>query len=476
MSDLSLKIIGTLNSGSQANHAQHERIHGSECHPSKRRLPKRLIDTRPGYPMRLRASKDVENCQEGVRYATLSYCWGASLPVRTTKDTEMDFSTIIQESLLPKTFRHAIRLVRSLEIPYIWIDSLCIVQDDPLEWQSEASYMEDYYSGSTLTVAATDALDSNGGCFPDDDDDEEDVTMNRRISSKSQHDLGSLNRMEESPLANPNVRMFSYTHQISDGNTFRNIMVRLQNSHPRSIRRRAPLNTRGCVLQEQILSHRTVHCMKSEIYWECRCVSITQAAQRYDDHDPVLGHSSASSKSQIIQMWPGWVEDYSRRNFTIASDRSRAFAGISSYYERQMLQEPILGLSRHELARDLAWVRAGPKRGQGISGAPSWTWFSCNAPVWIDHWGFHNEDETRVKDWTSLVSHRIDWEGRKMTSNIQSCTLIVRGPMKEFTFCMAPESRVYNPPYLVVDGQETDSLASPVPWDCPGQFDDDEYP
>lgn len=452
-----------------------ETSHGNECRPTKRRLPKRLLDTRPGYPLRLLASKDIERHEEWVRYATLSYSWGASLPFKTTMANEKQHMGGIREDLLPRTFRHAIKLVRSLEIPYLWIDSLCIVQDDPLEWQSEASYMEDYYSGSTLTIAATDALDSNGGCFPEDDDSIEFGSascINECSKTPFQSESTSKERQQQHP-SYPNAQVFSYTCQTGDTNTASNIMVRLQYSHPRSIRRRAHLSTRGWVLQEQILSHRTVHCMKSEIYWECRCLLKTQSNQRYG---PVRASDVGHSKAHFTSMWPEWVEDYSRRDFTIPSDRSRAFAGISSYYQSNMIQEPILGLTPDSFARDLSWARAGPNRGPGISGAPSWTWFSCHASIWVDHWGFGDGDETQTKDWTSLVSFRINWKGSKMTSDIESCTLIVRGPIKEFALCMASESKEFNPPYLLVDDQQTDFSKSRVPWDCPGQFDQDDYP
>ncbi|KAJ0160938.1 hypothetical protein CTA2_7052 [Colletotrichum tanaceti] len=456
-----------------------ETSHGNECRPSERRLPKRLLDTRPTHPLRLVASEDIERRGERVRYATLSYSWGASLPFKTTTASETDHVVGIREDLLPRTFRHAIKLVRALAIPYLWIDSLCIVQDDPLEWQSEASYMEDYYSGSTLTVAATDALDSNGGCFPEDDDGIElpGPASCRTDRSKVPFQSGpSTSEERQYRPSNPNVQVFSYNCQIGDTNTVGNVMVRLQYSHPRSIRRRAHLSTRGWVLQEQVLSHRTVHCMKSETYWECRCILATQSNQRYG---PVrgsdVGHSE-HSKAHFTSMWPEWVEDYSRRDFTMPSDRLRAFAGISSYYQRNTIQEPILGLTPRAFARDLSWARAGPNRGPGVSGAPSWTWFSCHAPVWVDHWGCGDGDEIQTKDWTSLVSFRIRWKGSRMTSDIASCTLVVRGPMKEFALCTAPESKGYNPPYLLVDGQRTDFATSRVPWDCPGQFDQDDYP
>lgn len=102
---------------------------------------------------------------QDIRYATLSHCWGDSLPLYTTKETEPLYSQEIPSGLIPPTFRDALTIARALDIPYLWIDALCIVQDDHVEWQNEASKMQDIYSGGSLTIAAADAFNSLGGCF-----------------------------------------------------------------------------------------------------------------------------------------------------------------------------------------------------------------------------------------------------------------------------------------------------------------------
>jgi len=68
---------------------------------------------------------------------------------------------------LPKTFQHAVKITRDIGIRFLWIDSLCIVQDDPADWEIEASKMASIYSGSYLTIAAISSRDSRGGCIPE---------------------------------------------------------------------------------------------------------------------------------------------------------------------------------------------------------------------------------------------------------------------------------------------------------------------
>lgn len=66
---------------------------------------------------------------------------------------------------LPKTFQEAIALTRKLGVRYLWIDSLCIIQDDHHGWEVESAKMATIYSLSYLTIAATHAADSQQGCF-----------------------------------------------------------------------------------------------------------------------------------------------------------------------------------------------------------------------------------------------------------------------------------------------------------------------
>ncbi len=66
---------------------------------------------------------------------------------------------------LPKTFQDAIMTADRLGCAYIWIDSLCIVQDGEQDWYTESSQMARIYENAVLTLAATVSPDSKGGLF-----------------------------------------------------------------------------------------------------------------------------------------------------------------------------------------------------------------------------------------------------------------------------------------------------------------------
>ncbi|KAK4033587.1 heterokaryon incompatibility protein-domain-containing protein [Parachaetomium inaequale] len=99
------------------------------------------------------------------QYATLSYCWGKKPQLRTTKETLSAFLEAIPVGELQKTALDALEICRHLGIPYLWIDALCIVQDDEDDWLRESARMCDIYSSSALTIAAARSLSARQGVF-----------------------------------------------------------------------------------------------------------------------------------------------------------------------------------------------------------------------------------------------------------------------------------------------------------------------
>lgn len=108
----------------------------------------RLVHSRPG--------------QVG-RYVALSYCWGPTLPVLTTTANLQAHQDGIDFAALPKTLQDAITMARYLGFQYIWIDCLCIIQDQKKDWSREAASMATIYSNAHLTVAAAGSAHCDGG-------------------------------------------------------------------------------------------------------------------------------------------------------------------------------------------------------------------------------------------------------------------------------------------------------------------------
>ncbi|KAI3391803.1 hypothetical protein diail_6793 [Diaporthe ilicicola] len=124
-------------------------------------LPKRVIDvTEDGLDARL----IVSDGQRG-HYAALSHCWGGLNLVQTKVATVAQFQDNIPMDQLPKSYKDAITIARKLRIPFLWIDSLCIVQDSEQDWHHESGLMSEIYRNSMLTISATGAADGSHGCF-----------------------------------------------------------------------------------------------------------------------------------------------------------------------------------------------------------------------------------------------------------------------------------------------------------------------
>ncbi|KAK3989434.1 heterokaryon incompatibility protein-domain-containing protein [Cladorrhinum sp. PSN332] len=144
--------------------SHHPKCREFERHPGSGQLPTRLIDL--GQPGGIEQPRLVLTSQlqdkSDVRYVTLSQRWASSqvLELKTS-----NFNTLRQSiplECLPKTFLDAIAVTRALSFRYLWIDSLCIIQDSSADWQAEAVKMGTVYQNGTLNLAATGAASVTG--------------------------------------------------------------------------------------------------------------------------------------------------------------------------------------------------------------------------------------------------------------------------------------------------------------------------
>ncbi|KAH8772014.1 hypothetical protein F5882DRAFT_441729 [Hyaloscypha sp. PMI_1271] len=107
--------------------------------------PARFVDIRglrSGGAVKLIRFADIpQGDVTSISYVTLSHRWGGVVPLRTLKANLRDHLKKIPKSSIPRTFSNAIILAQALGIGFLWVDSLCIVQDDPSDWETEASKM-----------------------------------------------------------------------------------------------------------------------------------------------------------------------------------------------------------------------------------------------------------------------------------------------------------------------------------------------
>lgn len=355
------------------------------CKSSIHYLPSRLLSLCEDDLETIRlVSTKVE--RKGIScYATLSHSWGDANILTLQCSTLDTFQQSISIDLLPKTFVEAITVCRRFSIPYLWIDSLCIIQDSVADWRAEAASMEGVYSNSRLNFMATASRNSHEGLF----------------RSRDPRHLALC------------IVESQWTDAVND---FFSIV---QDEMWQMEMTNAPLNQRGWVLQERILPPRALHYGQYQLLWECReldaCekyptglpkslrniftgVKITDPEAYQSYHYGWYPRESDSvdrrerSKTVIdyaYMLWSRWISAYSSMRFTRYSDRLIAFSGLASRMRAILQDDYLAGLWRSRFVDELLWVTFHNDSIEGEfrpcrppdGGAPSWSWASVTGKV-----------------------------------------------------------------------------------------------
>lgn len=359
-----------------------------------------------GYPSRLLGLDEAESSghvqlvdtknwsNPKPEYTTLSHCWGnpGPRPLKTTNANLSAHMSQIRLAELPKTFRDAVNITRRLGQKYLWIDSLCIIQDDEKDWQQEASLMAAIYENSFLTVAATSAENCEGGCG---------------LEPWTWHIIEA--------------------HATTGDGKYRNLQprTRYQMKLKRvgtTSKRQSPLYTRGWALQELLLSRRVLYMANDHMRWKCQHIRHREDLEtplKLDQPiDQLLGDwSRVATQDLDIECSMDMIEKYSRMEFTYSRDRIPAFAGITHFQAARLKDEPLLGLWATKVARDLAWYSCADSRAR-LSGLPTWSWLSSK------HVNFLRCEDVLVYQ-LLLKTWDIKWTGQPYVSTLMSSTLSV---------------------------------------------------
>lgn len=377
------------------------------------------------------------HAQSPQEYIALSHCWGGNT-LQLTRDTQKELTTPFASSLLPKNFRDAVIFTRDLGYSYVWIDSLCILQDSFEDKMTEIMAMSAIYSGAVCTLAATASADSEGGCF--------------RARNPAQY--------SNCPLVNTfgaSCWLPARTHvQIMD---IEQVFANQVDT--------APLSRRAWTFQERMLSRRVIHFCENIVLFECNAMAASEWHQegvpyprnqyiRFDGRlytgeevqvfqanhpeyvkEPythrvrylgsartqlVRGNSwapnpeiettqrerqrlvdssarsgirgalemlqtlpndlSQAEKLECHRRWYELVSAYSGREMTYRIDRIRALAGIIELISKKTNMINVAGLWETTLAFDLLWAPTNCQRlPPGPPVAPSWSWASVSGQV-----------------------------------------------------------------------------------------------
>ena len=359
--------------------------HGSACNPPAGAdngwMPTRLLEVVPGSDriyLRLQDSPALTPSPDN-RYVALSHCWGqGGTPFTTTHSTLPSRIAGIDVNTLPQTFQDSVTLTERLGLRYLWIDSLCIIQDDADDWAREAARMASVYRNAHLVLNASNSeADSLGFLRPRDRPD----TV--RLPPSSQQ--------EKQPLY---LRLLPPTESRWSAPAGQDNLTG------------EPISSRAWCLQERSLPVRALQYASHQIFWECERMrasedgdavpqagggplnrlcrtagSATSVFARGSDREPGGDRERGASWAD----WYAMVEDYTARGITKHTDRLPALSGLAQVVAKETGSAYLAGLWKSGLLEGLAWCRSRAS-GPGLTAtpeyvAPSWSWASVSGPV-----------------------------------------------------------------------------------------------
>ncbi|KDR76420.1 hypothetical protein GALMADRAFT_246758 [Galerina marginata CBS 339.88] len=271
-------------------------------------FPTYLVDVEPENP-RLCGTKDLP---DRPQYLTLSHRWGGSHIFQLTSKNLPSLLTEIHISNLPKTFQDAILITRKLGFQFIWIDSLCIVQDSKEHWETESAIMGDI---SSCTIAALGATDGDSGCF--------------RIRN---------------PLGFQHCKFQLSADRVAYLEPGKEGRLIDQTGYGQEVE---PLHERAWVVQERMLSPRTLHYGTFGLYWECAeetandrpAMTMTQPSTKYAIHQACTLPLTGELDSNYQEFWTWWsriISTYNPCGLTYGTDKLVAIAGIVKLVESEI--------------------------------------------------------------------------------------------------------------------------------------------
>ncbi|KAH9220801.1 heterokaryon incompatibility protein-domain-containing protein [Leptodontidium sp. 2 PMI_412] len=384
-----------------------EDSHGADCNS-----PEWLGE--PSQPSFLKVIDVEKRCvvpaPPNCRYVALSYVWGDPKEVKSrlwlmkmTNVANSQLDNGLDFDLLPTTITDSMELVSKIGERYLWVDALCIVQDDEKEVAEQTSQMDLVYACALATIIVATGENAEAG-LPG-------VKSPRSLSQTKVHIGGDYHLMETVAQGNSN---------------------HLQHSS---------WNSRGWTFQERLLSRRALIVTPEQIYWECEHKVLSEEVyletggtriwvlpQAMDCNDEWDDRTSKFSRGSLSS----YVTRYSTRRFTYQADALAAFSGILRRMEYRNKQQFYWAIPYDLFDQALTWRYGSTRRTELCQmiadgepykiGFPSWSWLGWSGFVggWIFNYEMNN-DRITGKSRSEIDFYRLYADGHVelITDNTQ---------------------------------------------------------
>ena len=312
--------------------------------------------------------------REQPPYAALSHCWGGGKPLSLVKARLEEFKKKINLADLPNTFKDAITVAQELQLPYLWIDSLCIIQDDTSDWEQEAARMADVYSKAFVVVTGSSSPNPETPFLGPREDEWLTKTFEFPVSPGVNTPIKARKR---AVLAAPlDQGLLEPPFTTSWG----------------TLKRVGPLYNRGWCFQEAYLAARNLHFAPGSLVFECK------THRRGEDQLPPYPSTAPGTlgRPDPADQWRMLVKSFTSRQLTFGGDKLPAIGGAAAVMPQARAGggRYLAGLWSDTLLPDLMWqvmpwmVLAGQDReslayDDEHGGPPTWSWASMKwGVVW----------------------------------------------------------------------------------------------
>ncbi|KAK3319158.1 hypothetical protein B0H66DRAFT_603720 [Apodospora peruviana] len=267
--------------------------------------------------------------------------------------------------------------------------------------------MADIFHGAHLTIAASAAGNSHEGCF---------ITQPPRPALKF-HVAPKIEDGSSGLIDNGGI-LYVQTDWGKD-------------QHVNDLEL-SPIQQRGWIFQEMLLSRRVVHFGAKQCYWQCHC--LLESEDLSVPHPDRQFRQRPNNGSADFNVWWILLKEHWCRQLTFTSDFLPSLAGPVAWYQRLSVgDEPVIGMWRRKLAVHLLWFTETPWRDSARDPThPSWSWTVARDPHENNSGSFpsfshmlQNDGELEILWMAEVAEVDIVWAGRPMVSELEQASLVL---------------------------------------------------